>query len=105
MYIKCIQAMKAKSLQINKTEKTNKRFSPIAYEEDHLLSASESSIKADIQPQKDYIASIKISKQPNGKILGASVFIPAEFIQGIADTADIINLRMSLQNNNIILSV
>ncbi len=87
------------------TEKPNKKFSPIANEKDHLLSAFDSSIKADIQPQTEYVASIKISRKPNGKILGASVFIPAEFIQGIVDTADSMKLKISLQNNNIILSV
>lgn len=101
----CKPAMKAKRFQINMTEKTYKEFSPIANEGDHLLSGYESSIKADIQPQKDYVACIKISRQPNGKILGASVFIPAEFIQGIVGSADSVNLKISLQNNNIKLSV
>lgn len=97
--------MKAKSLQINKTEKTYEKFSPIANERDHLLSATDSSIKADMQPQTEYVARIKISRQPNGKILGASVFIPAEFIEGLVGANDSVNLKISLQNNNIILSV
>lgn len=59
----------------------------------------------DIQSQSEYVASIKISRQPNGKILGASVFIPAEFIEGMVGTADNVKLRVSLQNNKIILNV
>ncbi len=53
----------------------------------------------------EYIASIKISRQPNGKILGASVFIPAEFIQGLVGTADTVKLKISNQNNDIRLSL
>ena len=59
----------------------------------------------DENPQAEYVASIKISRQPNGKILGASLFIPAEFIEVIAGTADNVKLKISIQNNNIILSV
>lgn len=85
----------------NSCIKLNKKLSPIANENDHMLSAFES---RDIQPPSDYVACIKISKQPNGKILGASIFIPANFIEGIVDTADSVKLKISLRNNDIILS-
>lgn len=55
------------------------------------------------QPQSEYVASIKISRQPNGKILGASVFIPSEFIEGIVGTLDSVKLKIANQDNNIIL--
>jgi hypothetical protein len=58
----------------------------------------------DMQPQSDYVASIKISRQPNGKILGASVFIPGDFIAGLVGTADSVKLIISNQDNNIILT-
>ena len=57
----------------------------------------------DEQPQDGYVASIKISRQPNGKILGASVFIPGEFIEGIVGTLDSVKLKIANQDNNIIL--
>ncbi len=89
--------MKAKSFQINMTEKSQ--------EKDLSLSAFESGLIADIHPETEYVASIKISRQPNGKILGASVFIPGEFVEGIVETAESVKLKISLYNNNIILSV
>jgi hypothetical protein len=60
-------------------------------------------LKSIEQPQDGYVASIKISRQPNGKILGASVFIPGEFIQGIVGTLDSVKLKIVNQDNNIIL--
>lgn len=57
----------------------------------------------DEQSQGEYVASIKISRQPNGKILGASVFIPGEFIAGIVGTLDSVKLKIANQDNNIIL--
>jgi len=59
----------------------------------------------DIQHQSDYVASIKISRQPNGKILGASVFIPGDFIAGLVGTADNVKLKIVNQDDNIILSL
>jgi len=60
-------------------------------------------VTIDEHPQDGYVASIKISRQPNGKILGASVFIPGEFIEGIVGTLDIVKLKIANQDNNIIL--
>jgi hypothetical protein len=58
----------------------------------------------DDQTQSNYVATIKISRQPNGKILGASVFIPGDFIAGLVGTADSVKLKITNQDNNIILS-
>jgi hypothetical protein len=59
----------------------------------------------DENPQAEYVASIKISRKQNGKILGASVFIPAEFIEGLVDASDSVKLKISRHNNNIILTI
>jgi len=57
----------------------------------------------DDQTKSNYVATIKISRQPNGKILGASVFIPGDFIAGLVGTADNVKLKIANQDNNIIL--
>ena len=57
----------------------------------------------DDQTQSNYVATIKISRQPNGKILGASVFIPGDFIAGLVGTADTVKIKIANQDNNIIL--
>ncbi len=97
--------MKAKRFEINKKDKSYNKVSCITQEKDHSPSAFESNIIPDIQPPTDYVACIKISREPNGKILGTAVFIPAEFIEGLVDGSDNVNLKISLyNNNNIILS-
>jgi len=59
----------------------------------------------DEQIPSEYVACIKISRQPNGKVLGASVFIPGEFIEGIVGTLDSVKLKIAKQDNNIILKL
>jgi len=69
----------------------------------HNIQQLKSIIITDDQIQSNYVASIKISRQPNGKILGASVFIPGNFIAGLVGTADNVKLKIANQDNNIIL--
>jgi len=69
----------------------------------HNIQQLKSIVITDDQSQGNYVATIKISRQPNGKILCASVFLPGDFIAGFVGTADSIKLIIANQDNNIIL--
>lgn len=73
--------------------------------QNHKIQQLKSIVKTDDQSQGNYVATIKISRQPNGKILGASVFLPGDFIVGLVGTADTVKLKIANQDKNIILSL